>query len=422
MQLNSKNAFVLILSDQALISGMRLLTQVIVARYAAHSEQGIGFYVAVFGFVILAVMLAESFITTPVNVFLPHQSDDQRGAFVGDSFRALMRLIGLIGAVCCLATLAGWLWRWQFMMWVAGVLVWYLPLHLAREYGRRMLLATDRHQTLFFYDLITSFLMLVGLGISISGGSVGAVWAYLLFSIANATFVWLWWRSFKDEVSWGEEFGSNFDKLAFEHGKWVAAEGLFSVVLVYFSQWQITALLGEEAADRYGSCLTLVFIANPFLLGVVSYFGPRASKIFAEAGVAGIRSESYRLAGLVSGVLLVATLVIWAGGDWLMTAVFGSRFAGLGSTVAILSLGMLVLGSGFVFATGLQAIQAPQFNFFASMLSGIAVVSLSFWLLRGDISQAAWAFLISAAIGTLVRVASFHAKLAGFTRGAETSA
>lgn len=401
----------IVLADQALISGMRLLTQVLIARFALESSAGIGFYVATFGFVIMAVMLAESFVTTPVNVFLPHQPGNQRGGYFGDSFRFLMRLIGMITAICCLALLVG-VWLKVDLLWrVSGVLLWYLPLHLVREYGRRWLLVTEKNRLLLAYDFVTSILLVLGLVICIAGEGLNAIWAFGLITLANLGFVCLWWFSFRREVCLEEDHGSKFDQLAWSYGRWVAAEGFFSVVLIYFTQWQITATLGAEAADRYGSCLTLVFIANPFLLGVVSYFGPLAAKLYAAQGAAGIRKASYQLAAFVSSVLLVASMVVWFGGDWLMLTVFGERFADLGGTVTLLSLGMLMMGSGFVFATSLQALQAPQINFWASLASGLVVVSLSMLWLRREIEDAAWAFLISAGVGMTLRLVGFHLKL-----------
>jgi O-antigen/teichoic acid export membrane protein len=399
-----KSPLALVVADQAIVSGARLLTQIAVARYSVANSTGIGFYVSTFGFVVLAVMFVESFVTTPINVFLPRQSNERLPRFFADSLRLMFEIVGATGLACLLILAISNFSNWEISQRIATVLLWYLPLHLVREYGRRWMLAVNRNRSLLVFDAVTSVILLIGLAFASQSSWFDATSAFLLTTVANLMFVILWWLQFKTEITFDRVDGSDFRDATRGYGRWVAAEGLFSILLVYFTQWQITSTLGEAEADRYGACLTLVFLANPLLLGITSYFSPRAARTYSEQGSAAMLVSTNRMAAGVVGLLLVLAMVIFVAGDSLMPMIFGQRFQGLGSTVAVLSFGMVMLGISFVYATALQAARAPKLNFIAAILAGTLVVICSLFLLAQSLQGAAWAFLISAAVGALARV------------------
>ncbi len=399
-----KSPLAWVVADQAIISGARLLSQIAVARYAAENSTGIGFYVSTFGFVVLAVMIVESFVTTPINVFLPKQSNERLPKFFADSLRLMIQIILVLVSGCLMMLTISSFMNWEIGQRTATVLFWYLPLHLVREYGRRWMLAVNRNLSLLIFDAVTSAALLVSLALASQSSWFDATVAFLIATVANLGFVILWWTQFRTEIAFAGSSGADFRDAAKGYGRWIAAEGLFSILLVYFTQWQITSTLGEDAADRYGACLTLVFLANPLLLGVTSYFSPRAARTYSEQGSAAMKASTNRIAVTVVGLLIVLALVISLAGDSLMQVIFGERFNGLGSTVAVLSLGMVMLGISYVFATALQAARAPKLNFIASILAGTLVVIFSLTLLDQHLQGAAWAFFVSASAGALARV------------------
>ena len=349
-------------------------------------------------------MFVESFITTPINVFLPRQSQERLPRFFADSLWLLLQIIGAIGLTCLLVLAISSFLGWGISQRIATVLLWYLPLHMVREYGRRWMLAVNRNRSLLVFDFITSAVLLIALAIASQTSWFDATYSFVLATVANLLFVIFWWLQFRTVISSDGAGGADFRIAAKGYGRWVAAEGLFSILLVYFTQWQITSTLGEAEADRYGACLTLVFLANPLLLGITSYFSPRAARTYTEQGSSAMKHSTTRIAAGVVGLLLVLAFVILVAGDSLMTLIFGQRFQGLGTTVAILSFGMVMLGISFVYATALQAAQAPKLNFIASISAGTLVVICSLFLFGQSLQGAAWAFFISAAVGAVARV------------------
>ncbi len=398
----------LVLFDQALISGSRLVSQVVVARYGAAELPGIGFYVSTFGFVVLFLTLIESFVTTPINVFLPQQPEQEQGAFFASALRFTLSLVAL-GACVCLAV--SWALGSTLMTpkLIAITLAWFLPAQLLREFARRWLLATENIAFLVRWNVIASLILFLCLGVSIAFDRADAIVVFGWVSISNLCFLAAWWWQFHMCFDFSAARNTFFLNAGWRYGRWVAGEGICGVLVLFFSQWYISVKLDESAADLYGACLTLVFIANPFLLGVTSYYSPRAARLFHASGWGQLKKSLWRFTLFVAVVLGAITLAFYFCGGWLLSTVFGPEFAGGARSATILSLGMVFLGLTYMVATTLQTVGLPQINLYSSLLAAIFVVAYSFLFIHNQIESAAWGFLGSSIVSLVSRTLGLFA-------------
>ncbi len=397
---------VLVMFDQALVSGARLMTQVAVAKNTPAGQPGLGFYVSAFGFVVLLLTYLESFVTTPVNVFLPRQSTEQRGSFFAGAIRLTFLVIVLSISICVAAYFLMSLFASRAVNRpIALTLAWYLPCHMLREFSRRWLLATHRIRYLIVLDVVSSVVLAVLLILAINTQVVTAISVFGLVTFGNLLFVGMWWKRYRSEFDFEARSEQRFAKIGWNYGRWVAGEGTFSALVLYFTQWYVSAKFDQSSADMYGACLTLVFLANPFLLGVTSYFSPRGAAIYHESGWAGFKPFLSVYLVLVVAVLGVLAGLIGFCGRPVLELLFGAGDANRAAT--ILSIGMIFQGISFMLAMTLQTVQFPQINTLASFVGALFVVVFSFLFIK-SIETAALGFLFSALISVVVRWAGLY--------------
>ncbi|MEZ6096998.1 MAG: hypothetical protein R3C03_22710 [Pirellulaceae bacterium] len=393
--------FLMVLFDQALISGARVLTSIVITRFSAESTLEAGFYVSAFGFVVLFTTYQESFVATPLNVFLPRQPEAERGGFFAGALRFSLGLIILSAIISAMVFVMLPVDRSVDRL-MALTVAWFVPLQLLREFGRRWLLATQRHGVLIALDVVATCVLLALLGVIIGAGQVNALHAFVVVSMANIVFVIAWFLKHQQYFAVADKPKTPFSKVAWNYGRWVAGESTFAVLMLYFSQWYISSSIDREEAGLYGTCLTLVFLTNPFLLGVTSFFSPRAATVFHESGWDALWRIAVKYSLIVAVVLTAIWMVIWLFGSSIML-VFGPEYPPAAPAAAWLSFGMVFLGLSYLLAITLQTVGLPQINAVASALGAIVVVVYSFLYLR-DIHTAAYGFVLSAAIAFVTRL------------------
>jgi O-antigen/teichoic acid export membrane protein len=105
-------------------------------------------------------------------------------------------------------------------------------------------------------------------------------------------------------------------------------------------------------------------------------------------------------------------VAVWWGGR-LMSAVYGSAYAGQGHTLAVLAVALLVSGLGTVADHGLRALGRPDRCFRASLLAlAVTLPAATGLMVLWQVPGAAWGYLAGCLAGTLARCLAF-ARLAG---------
>lgn len=395
-----------VLLDQAVISGTRLVTQMVIGRSAGPEQ--LGLFASAMGVATMMVGLQEAFVTTPYTVFAP-------GIEGGERQRAFSRgALGTALVLMCLAVAAwGGVMIWQGL--TAGqsaalravllALLWFAPLQLVREFARRWLLANQQRRPALLLDIAGAALQLVALAGIVVFAAVDARLAFLAATAANGVYLLLWCWHYLGRFR--APSGAGFGQLAWRYGRWVAAENVCSTLMMYFAVWFLTARLGEAAAGQFSASMTVVLLANPFLLGYASFLGPRAAQVWHQEGTPALVRQIVRATVFVVLVLGILAAGLALGGDWLLTLMFGAKFAGQGPLVATLGLGMAGLGASYTLTAGLQTAGRPWVNFLGSLGSALCLVAWCLAFVRESIEPAATGFVVAVLVGVVVRAVAF---------------
>ncbi len=400
---------ILIMSDQAVISGTRLLSQVAVGRWGGPDQ--LGLYSIAMGVVMVMVGMQEALVTTPYTVYSPRQSNENRRRFsVGALWVQMLLMIGMTlfwAATVWVRGLQGGFTGG--VLWVMTAVIWFGPFQLVREFSRRWLLAGGMLRGTLALDIASSALLALLLGLVVWKGSVDARIVFGMGAIANLFYIAVWATRYRRDFPLLNSSPRVFAGLSWSYGRWIAGESIFSILMVYYIGWHLTYFQDESRAGIFQSCMTVVLLANPFLLGFASFLGPRAAQTYHREGWPALWSLTWKSLVFVVLVLGVLAAVLFVGGDWFVTRVFGQKYAGNGDLIAMLGIGMVGLGISYVVTCALQTAGWPQVNFAGSVASGVFLVVWCLMLVRTDLHPAATGFTLAVFFGVLIRCAGLLA-------------
>lgn len=397
----------LALIDQALVSGVSFATTVVLGRLAGPEE--LGLYSLGITMIVVLWVAQDALISTPFTIFRNRLAEREQTTYAGSvlvhqiMLSALAALAIAIGA----ATAIGSDSKLTPVLWVVAAIV---PFALFREFCRRISVAHLRFGTAVVLDAVVAATQLTGLlGLALLGSAyASSAFAIIGIATAAASIPWLlksrpWFDVKFDNVlpDWRKNW---------KFGRWVFAGRMMArlnsdVLLI----WLLTFTLGRASAGLFAACMSIVFIANPFILGAGLFLTPKIAHAYARGGRAGARrSVTIATVSIASGLVLFVGLISVAGGD-VMQLAYGNLYTGHGSTLTILAVAIAVGTLGMGATSGLLALERPGLNFRAAaqgtvvMLVGAALL-MKPWGLFG----AACSLLLGQAMDAGTRLIAFY--------------
>ena len=364
------------LLDQIVVSGTRFATTVMVGRFGSESE--LGYYSLVFSVFVLLVSFQESLVSVPYTVFVKRLSADDQRKYAASSLGqaiGLNLLAMLVLAVTCVivqvtrptTALLGLLW----------LLVLLLPFLMLREFARRFAFAHLRVPTAMALDVAVSVLQLGGLAMLALQDQMDATGAYLVSGGAAGIAGLAWLFFVRSDFQWDRtRLRTDWIKNS-SFGKWVVGAHLTSVVHMYFAHWLLAAIISERATGIYAACMTVVMLANPFILGMSNVLSPKAAHAFAAGGATAANRLVWRFTGVMVAVLLLFAGLVGVFGNALIVWIFDEQYGGHGIAIAVLGFGTVASGVSYAIASGLRAINRPAANFWAATWGLVATVAIS---------------------------------------------
>lgn len=398
---------VLAVVDQGVVSGTRFLTSIVIGRVCGPGE--LGDYALGFTLYCLAICAQEALITLPFTIFGSRLQGDQRRAFAGSSL-VHFAIFALSAMLLFLIASRGLALGYgpQALMPVVLMLSITVPVAFFVEFARRFALARLDVGTALTIDVAMSLFQLGGLALLASLGLLSAVSAYSVVAVA-ATVSGLGWLvhsrhefAFRRSQFWTDA-ATNL-----RFGRWVLASQLTLVARNSLLPWLLVALLDATQTGLYVACDIIVQLANPLLMAVSSVLIPSASRAFADGGPARVRQLVLRATVVLSGATTLLCIILMIFGDRILSTLLGGAYGGLGVVVSLLAVMVVAEALGFAASNGLWAIERPNLNFVANLLSlvvtlGIAAMLTPHWGIVG----AACGALAGRVVASVVQVIAF---------------
>jgi O-antigen/teichoic acid export membrane protein len=262
---------------------------------------------------------------------------------------------------------------------VIGVLTAVIFFLMLKEYARQVCFAGLRTTTVLILDSTVFLFQIGGLISLVFLGWLSSKNAYGIIGVVCALAGGAWLLSMRKQIApkLGEALPHFRKNWAFS--KWFFAYNLAFIAANQLYPWLLAAFYGTEANGVFGACMGVVFFANPFIIGLGNFLGPKSAHAYAHGGPAELR----RVVSLANRFFLVTmtlfTVAMFLLGDWFLVLLYGRPYAGNGLVVTVLAVGQLVWALTVPSNFGLNAVERPDVSFKSLLLSLAVMLSLGLW-------------------------------------------
>lgn len=371
----------LTLADQAVTSGTNFLTTVILGRACLQHE--LGLYAMGFSLVVVLMGVSRALIWMPYTTRSPHMAGPRLTRYTGSvtvhmAVFCLLTGLGLAVAAAVTGLSAGG----GQLSGLLAVLAVAAALMLFREYIRRVYLARMQISRALLLDIAMAALQLGGLGLLALGGLLSAQAAYWTIALACASVAAAWLLVTRRQLhlrirpTW-TDWRRNW-KLA----RWMFAAALIAVAATGVYPWILALFHGAASVGVMAAAQSVVFLANPFLLGVSGFYGPFAAHTYARNGAERLgRAVRWGTLGLMSVMGLFCTFVsVWGG--QLVQLLYGPQYAGEGGVVRALACAQLAEAACIPVSFGLLALGRADYTLKCAVIQLAVTLTLGLWCIE----------------------------------------
>jgi O-antigen/teichoic acid export membrane protein len=394
--------------DQIIVSATSFLITIVVGRNCGKEE--LGLYTLGLSIVLFAVTIQNSLILIPYSVYAPRLKDNEIKVYSGSS---LFHQIGL--SLIVVSSLLIYLTLFSFnagireLKPVVQVLSVTIAFILFREYIRQLTFAYLQTFGALFFDLSVATLQLAGLFVLVFYKILSARWMFLISGLSCSMVVISWFFLKHNDFILIPSKAIAHLKHNWSFGKWQFASSLAYSMSMQLYPWILAVLYGSAATGSFAACMGTIYLANPFILGMSNYLGPRASHSFAIGGIKDLRQTVARgtLFFAVTISLFCILMLLWGG--VIITFLYGKAYSGNGLVVGVLALSQLASALTFPVNQGLLAMGRSDVGFKSYILALIVMLIGGFWLVKyfGPVG-AAWGLLTANVTASTFRFIAYR--------------
>jgi O-antigen/teichoic acid export membrane protein len=376
-----KSKGIITLVDQCVSSAANFLTGVIIGRICTKEEFGL--YMLGFTVMVFLMNLQRSFILGAYSVYSPRLEGTEQTLYTGST------LIHQI-AFSCLSTI--------FMVLGAGAvflgygpeglepiiwtLVWVAAFILLREYARQVSFAHLDMRSALMLDSSVAIIQVGGLLLLAYLGILSPVWAFWVIGLACAVPALSWLILRRRGFTFQRTRAVSDFKGNWSFSKWLVADRLvylsanqlYPFILVYF--------YGTAATGVLAACSGVVYLANPLIIGIGNFLGPKNAHAFARGGKNEVRRVVVKDTLLFSIAMVPFSIVMLVFGGKILGFMYGAKYADNGLVVGILAVSQCILALTIPTMSGLMAIERPDAGFTGSLLAFCMMLMLGLWLVK----------------------------------------
>lgn len=385
-------SYLLALLDQAVVSGTSFATSVCVGRAAGADE--LGAYALGFTLVILVGGVQESLVSIPYTVRGARLIESARARYAGSSLLAAVALALFAGLAMALGAAAVSFTGLAQLAPVLATLSVSAPLVLAREFLRRFAFAQMRMGRALAIDVTVAAAQLAALVWLAAAGRLSAVTAHGAMGVACAIAAAVCVTKTRGSFQFRRRELAADWRRSWAFGRWVFAGQFTGALFTYAPHWLLALCLGAAATGEFAAAMTVVQLANPFIIGFANFLSPRSAHAFADGGASEVGRVVVRSAVLLAGLTSLFCLAVALFGGRLLALVFDDRYVGQAHAMTVLSLSLVAGTLGMCAENGLRALRHPRTTFTANTIAlAVTLVAAAALVAPGGTLGAAYALL-----------------------------
>jgi O-antigen/teichoic acid export membrane protein len=402
------------LSDQALVSGMNFLTNVLLARLLGLQEFGI--FTLAWMTVLFCNSLQMALVIAPMMSIGPKQTDEEAPVYF--SVTLIQQLI--MASVSFVLLLIG-VWASQFFFPHWGISTLAFPLAFVcfsfqiQEYLRR-----------YFFTRSKAYLAFMNDAVSYAGQVVLLLWLYFhhsgniskaLYIIGGTSLIAVLFGLIKlDKLQWP---GSNWRPIVsrnWKFSKWLAACALMQWSSGNFFIVAATWVWGASAAGIFRVAQSLIAVTHVWFQGLENVLPATAARLYHFEGRKSMLHYLRGVGTFWGGVTALFAVVISVAPNFWLHKLYGPGYGNYGYILRWYAVLYLVMFGNIVLRAGLRAVERTRPIFWSyivtTTISLLTAVPLArHWGLNG--SMFGMLFVHVAALGILIF--TFMQKVDGHT-------
>lgn len=397
----------LAVADQLVASATTFGTGIIIGR--ACSQEEFGLYMLGFSIVMLAMRLQMALISTPFTVFVPQLEGEPRSRYAGST---LIHQLGLSVVTMFLLSVLGIGLLSGIGPDGLGQVVWALvagiTFILVREYARNLCFALLDFATAIFVDLTVSVAQITGLLVLAGLGWLSARTAVLVIGSACAVAVAVWLLRARGSLHPRLDRALVDLKFNWQFGRWIFLSGLLWEAHLAVYPWILTFLHGTAETGVWAACLGVAAVANPLLLGMQNFLGPKIAHSFSESNLEYLRFVVNRLSLVFTFfvVPIVAILVFY--GDPILVFLYGEKYSGNAIVIAFLAVDLLLSPLRFSLSRALFSLKRADVETETNVLSFCVLLALGLRLVAEySVVGVALSILVGNTVVTMAKLGAF---------------
>lgn len=395
------------LVDQAAVSGARFAATILVGRFAG--KEGLGTYYMAFAFVMAALSIHEALVALPYSVFAQRRRGTQREESYTRSTLFLALIVGsTLG--CLLAVAAAIIRAVGYPPGLSGAIAAAalgMPAIFVVEFARRRALACFMPLAAVRIDYTSASLQTGGLALLAYWGWLTPTNAYLMISACFVLVAGLWlvteWRFWRGAAS-----PSRTALMHWRLGRWVFGTQLLQTLRGASIPWLAALLLGRAEAGQLAASLTIVLLANPFLLSMNNILSPTLARSLRIGGPRAMQSAWLKATVQLTAAMTVLAGVLVAAHRPMMSMFFGNEYLEHSWLVPLLASAMVIEAAGLPAMGGLWAMRRGSENLWANAWSAAMTVALcGLGTVQFGLEGAAAAVVLGRCVSTALQIDAF---------------
>jgi O-antigen/teichoic acid export membrane protein len=363
-----------------------------------------------FTLLVLITSIQMALITIPYTIYGNRLAGESRRQYAGSTLvhHALLGLLAVAGlliasAVCSLTPQAAELTP---VIWtLAGM----IPFLLLREFVRRFAFAHLRAMVAAMLDAAVAVMQISGMLCLAWLDRLSAVSGYAVMGLACAVAAGAAMRLMKNEFVVRRQQVLPELKQNWRLGRWIFASQMTSVVQSYSVHWLLALMLGTAATGVFAACMTVLLVANPFIMGIGNVLEPMAARALTDGGGAELSRVVWKTTLFLCSVMAVyCGIAVFAGEIVIAWLYHGPQYGDQGAAIAALALGVFVGCFDIAACHGLRVIERPDVSFKGSLLALVVTLVMALLLVRPwGVLGGACALIAGNAAAAILRCTAF---------------
>ncbi len=369
------------LGDQMVASATNFLTGIIIARTCSKEEFGL--YMLCFSIVVFVLEVQTALISSPYMVYSPRLEGRRHAAYMGNSlFQQFLLIVLVVLGLCAGLALAVRGVGPEGLSPVLPALILVIWALMLREFIRRICFAGLEMMTAFFVDTAVALVQLSSLLLLAYFNRLTAGTAYYGIGLACGLTCAGWFFLRRSSFSFRNSHIKEDFKKNLSFGKWMFASCLLWALGMNLYPWLLAFYHGTGATGVWAACYGVIAIANPLLLGIQNFLGPKIVESCTADGREGLTRFVKKVTLYYVLIILPLALFLCLFGDRLVVLFYGEKYGGNGRVVAVLALYLLTLAGAFTLSRALLALEQARIYFMANIVPLVVMLTLGLYLVK----------------------------------------